>query len=94
MIMAVFRRPVLWNMRIDIYRDKNKTNQAWKEIGEEFALPGTFTCFVKNIKTFIWYLRKTTAKVTIFERILQTYRTEILRRGGVLEENQTLRRIT
>ncbi|CAL8361836.1 unnamed protein product [Arctogadus glacialis] len=39
MIMAVFRRPVLWNMRIDIYRDKNKTNQAWKEIGEEFGLP-------------------------------------------------------
>ncbi|XP_030206499.1 uncharacterized protein LOC115539821 isoform X2 [Gadus morhua] len=37
--MAVFRRPVLWNMRIDIYRDKNKTNQAWKEIGEEFGLP-------------------------------------------------------
>ncbi|CAL8326382.1 unnamed protein product [Boreogadus saida] len=31
--------PVLWNMRIDIYRDKNKTNQAWKEIGEEFGLP-------------------------------------------------------
>ncbi|CAL8275507.1 unnamed protein product [Arctogadus glacialis] len=26
-------------MRIDIYRDKNKTNQAWKEIGEEFGLP-------------------------------------------------------
>ncbi|CAL8378355.1 unnamed protein product [Boreogadus saida] len=39
MIMAVFRRPVLWNMRIDIYRDKNKTNQAWKEISEEFGLP-------------------------------------------------------
>ncbi|CAL8235378.1 unnamed protein product [Boreogadus saida] len=26
-------------MRIDIYRDKNKTNQAWKEICEEFGLP-------------------------------------------------------
>ena len=39
MIMAVFRRPVLWNMTIDIYRDKNKTDQAWKEIGEEFGLP-------------------------------------------------------
>ncbi|CAL8312004.1 unnamed protein product [Boreogadus saida] len=26
-------------MRIDIYRDKNKTNQAWKEIGEEFGPP-------------------------------------------------------
>ncbi|CAL8292758.1 unnamed protein product [Arctogadus glacialis] len=39
MIMAVFRRPVQWNMRIDIHRDKNKTNQAWKEIGEEFGLP-------------------------------------------------------
>ena len=63
MIMAVFRRPVLWNMRIDIYRDKNKTNQAWKEIGEEFGLPGTYM-FLKNIKTFIRYLRKTTAKVS------------------------------
>ena len=30
MIMAVFRRPVLWNMRIDIYRDKNKTNRLGK----------------------------------------------------------------
>ena len=52
MIMAVFRRPVLWNMRIDIYRDKNKTNQAWKEIGEEFGLPGTL------IKTLIKRRRK------------------------------------
>ncbi|CAL8349852.1 unnamed protein product [Boreogadus saida] len=26
-------------MRIDVYRDKNKTNQASKEIGEEFGLP-------------------------------------------------------
>ncbi|CAL8395006.1 unnamed protein product [Boreogadus saida] len=40
---AVFRRPVLSNMRIDIYRDKNKTNQAWKEICEEFGLPGYAT---------------------------------------------------
>jgi hypothetical protein len=90
MIMAVFRRPVLWNMRNDIYGDKNKTNQAWKEIGEEFGLP----CFVKNIKTFIRYLRKTTAKVIFLERILRTYRTEILLRGGVSEEKRTLRRIT
>ena len=45
-------------------------------------------------KTFIRYLRKTTAKVKFFERILRTYRTEILRRGGVSEEKRTLRRIT
>ena len=51
MIMAVFRRPVLWNMRIDIYRDKNKTNQAWKEIGEEFGLPGNYMfCEIYLIK--------------------------------------------
>ncbi|CAL8401443.1 unnamed protein product [Boreogadus saida] len=31
-------------MRIDIYRDKNKTNQAWKETGEEFGLPGRHQC--------------------------------------------------
>jgi hypothetical protein len=48
MTMAVFRRPVLWNMRIDICRDKNKTNQAWKEIGEEFGLPGTYTFCEKH----------------------------------------------
>ena len=36
-------------------------------------------------KTFIRYLRKTTAKVKFFEHILRTYWTEILRRGGVSE---------
>ena len=51
MTMAVFRRPVLWNMRIDIYRDKNKTNQTWKEIGEEFGLPGTYM-FCEKHKNF------------------------------------------
>ena len=91
MIMAVFRRPVLWKLRID--RDKNKTNQPWKEIGEEFGLQGTYK-FCENIKTFIRYLRKTTAKVKLFERMLRTHWTEILQRGGVSLENRTLRRIT
>ncbi|CAL8370652.1 unnamed protein product [Boreogadus saida] len=35
-------------MRIDIYRDKNKTNQAWKEIGEEFGLPGLSTVCMRG----------------------------------------------
>jgi hypothetical protein len=38
-------------MRIDIYRDKNKTNQAWKEIGEEFGLPDTYM-FCEKHKNF------------------------------------------
>ncbi|XP_041927069.1 uncharacterized protein LOC121690909 [Alosa sapidissima] len=39
LIMSVFRHPVVWNMRMEHYRERTRTNNAWKQISVELSLP-------------------------------------------------------
>ena len=42
-IVSVCARPILYDTTMVSYRDRNKKDLAWVEVGEETGLPGKFS---------------------------------------------------
>lgn len=38
LIMHVESRPVLWDKTLDIYKDRNQTKKAWKEVCKKLKI--------------------------------------------------------
>ena len=45
LIVAVFKRPTIWDKRTKQYANRNLVDKAWKEISEEVGIEGKLSLF-------------------------------------------------